>query len=163
MDTHFRAWAQLLSSVRLSAPPQTWPARLPCPQYFPSKNTGVGYCFLLHNTHLSLTEMPWQVSMDHFYLPGFGGKKIQLCGWALPSESPFIHLPCPVFPDPCQNKMPFNSKPIRKAIQSSKSPLHLSRCFNGMLTHWNGRSAGYFPEENIEQNQAPRVLLPRVP
>ena len=69
--THFRARAQLLSSVQLSAPPRTWPARLPCPQYFPSKNTGVGYCFLLHNTHLSLTEMPWQVSMDHFYLPGF--------------------------------------------------------------------------------------------
>ena len=54
------------------------PARLPCPQYCPSKNTGIGYHFLLQDTHRSLTEMPQQVSIDHFDLAGFLGKNTTL-------------------------------------------------------------------------------------
>lgn len=72
-DTRFRARAQVLSRARLSASTDHGPPR-PLPEVFPSKNTGVGLS-PSHGTHLSLTEMPRQVSIDHFYLPVVWGKK----------------------------------------------------------------------------------------
>lgn len=65
---------------------------------------------------------------DQFYLAALFGKT-QLCGWALPPESPFTHFPCSFFPNPYQNKMPFNFKPIRKDLQSRTSFTHLSNYF----------------------------------
>lgn len=74
--------------------------------------------------------------------------------WVDSSTSINHHPPSSLLPSPhpCQNGMPLNSEPLRKALQSSTSFLHLSNTFRDVIKYWNTCLAQYLSEENTEQN-----------